>query len=72
MPRGKSATFAVKSQLIKALLQQERLVISDPLALQYIIKSANFHHAQRKYAANIALYGAKSVPSLQGMCWAWM
>ncbi|KAJ7226432.1 cytochrome P450 [Mycena rebaudengoi] len=67
MPRGKSATFAVKSQLIKALLQQERLVISDPLALQYIIKSANFHHAQRKYAANSALYGAKSVPSLQAL-----
>ncbi|KAJ7243218.1 cytochrome P450 [Mycena rebaudengoi] len=47
--------------LIKVLQQQERLVISDPVALQYIIKSANFHHAQRKGAANIALYGAKSV-----------
>ncbi|KAJ7205691.1 cytochrome P450 [Mycena haematopus] len=45
---------------------QQRLVVSDPLALQHIIKSANFHHAQRKFAANIALYGAKSIPSLQG------
>ncbi|KAJ7890926.1 cytochrome P450 [Mycena olivaceomarginata] len=45
---------------------QQRLVISDPLALQHVIKSVNFHHAQRKAAANIALYGAKSVPSLQG------
>ncbi|KAJ7214294.1 cytochrome P450 [Mycena rebaudengoi] len=52
---------------IRGCLGQERLVISDPLALQYIIKSANFHHAQRKYAANIALYGAKSVPSLQAL-----
>ncbi|KAJ7466527.1 cytochrome P450 [Mycena latifolia] len=46
-------------------LEQERLVISDPVALQYIIKSANFHHAQRKDAANVALYGAKSVTSLR-------
>ncbi|KAJ7210247.1 cytochrome P450 [Mycena rebaudengoi] len=46
---------------VRGCLGQERLVISDPVALQYIIKSANFHHAQRKDAANIALYGAKSV-----------
>ncbi|KAJ7697842.1 cytochrome P450 [Mycena rosella] len=51
---------------VRGCLGQERLVISDPLALQHIIKSANFHHAQRKDAANIALYGAKSVTSLQG------
>ncbi|KAF7349117.1 Cytochrome P450 [Mycena venus] len=51
---------------LRGCFGQQRLVISDPLALQHIIKSANFHHAQRKDAANIALYGAKSVPSLQG------
>jgi hypothetical protein len=66
---SESATFAVKFYLVEALPQQQRLVISDPLALQHVIKSVNFHHAQRKDAANIALYGAKSVPSLQGMCW---
>ncbi|KAJ6586012.1 cytochrome P450 [Mycena capillaripes] len=51
---------------VRGCLGQERLMISDPLALQYIIKSANFHHAQRKDAANVALYGAKSVTSLRG------
>ncbi|KAF8183822.1 cytochrome P450 [Mycena galopus ATCC 62051] len=51
---------------VRGCFGQQRLVISDPLALQHIIKSANFHHAQRKVAANIALYGAKSIPSLQG------
>ncbi|KAJ6467892.1 cytochrome P450 [Mycena sanguinolenta] len=51
---------------VRGCLGQERLVISDPVALQYIIKSANFHHAQRKDTANIALYGAKSVTSLRG------
>ncbi|KAJ7458125.1 hypothetical protein FB451DRAFT_1273747 [Mycena latifolia] len=54
---------------VRGCLGQERLVISDPVALQYIIKSASFHHAQRKDAANVALYGAKSVTSLRGMCW---
>ncbi|KAJ7311001.1 cytochrome P450 [Mycena albidolilacea] len=51
---------------VRGCFGQQRLVISDPLALQHIIKSANFHHAHRKDAANIALYGAKSVPALQG------
>jgi len=51
---------------VRGCFGQQRLVISDLLALQHIIKSDNFYHAQRKNAANIALYGAKSVPSLQG------
>ncbi|KAF7370113.1 Cytochrome P450 [Mycena sanguinolenta] len=51
---------------IRGCFGQQRLVISDPLALGHIIKSPNFHHAQRKVEGNIALYGAKSIPSLQG------
>ncbi|KAF7376891.1 Cytochrome P450 [Mycena sanguinolenta] len=51
---------------IRGCFGQQRLVISDPLALGHIIKSPNFHHAQRKAEANIALYGARSIPSLQG------
>ncbi|KAJ6492127.1 cytochrome P450 [Mycena sanguinolenta] len=58
---GKSSAY-----LGNGLPQQQRLVISDPLALGHIIKSPNFHHAQRKAEANKALYGAKSIPSLQG------
>ncbi|KAJ6551238.1 cytochrome P450 [Mycena capillaripes] len=50
---------------VRGCFGQLRLVVSDPLALQHIMKSAKFHHAQRKDAANIALYGAGSVASLQ-------
>ncbi|KAK7026343.1 cytochrome P450 [Favolaschia claudopus] len=51
---------------IRGCFGQTRLVISDPLALQHVIRSANFDHAQRKKAANVALYGAGSVPSMKG------
>ncbi|KAJ6505225.1 cytochrome P450 [Mycena sanguinolenta] len=51
---------------IRGCFGQQRLVISDPLALAHIIKSPGFHHAQRKAEGNIALYGANSIPSLQG------
>ncbi|KAJ7190798.1 cytochrome P450, partial [Mycena pura] len=51
---------------VKGCLGQDRLVVSDPVALQYILNSSNFHYPPTSQAMRIWSTGLKSVVVCDG------